>query len=64
MSSTSDVQKKFPLPSAWEEDLEQALAMVWSQLEAGHRARPELEKVIDAEIRVGKIGRASCRERV
>ena len=28
MNSSTDIKKKFPLPSAWEEDLEQALAMV------------------------------------
>lgn len=55
MTSSTDIQKKFPLPSAWEEDLEQALAMVWNQLEAGHSARTELEKAIDAETRAGML---------
>ena len=55
MTSSSEIQKKFPLPSAWEEDLEQALAMVWNQLEAGRSQRAELEKVVDAEIRAGML---------
>jgi len=55
MTSSTDIQKKFPLPSSWEEDLEQALAMVWNQLEAGRSARAELEKMVDAEIRAGML---------
>ena len=55
MTQSSDIRKKFPLPSVWEEDLEQALAMVWNQLETEHGSKAELEKAVDGEIRAGML---------
>ncbi len=55
MSSASEVQKKFPLPSAWKENLEQALAMVWRQLELRKCTRAELTKLIDQEVKEGML---------
>jgi DtxR family transcriptional regulator, Mn-dependent transcriptional regulator len=53
LNSPSDIHRKSRLPSASEEELEQALAIVWNQLETGRNSRVDLEKILETELHAG-----------
>ncbi|MBI4249681.1 MAG: metal-dependent transcriptional regulator [Elusimicrobia bacterium] len=48
-----DVNKKYPIPSTEEEDVQQALGILWTQFEQGVLKRSELEGLLQEAIRPG-----------